>query len=489
LQLDKLGAGELELIAVDASAGSLAELREALSGIVRHAIARQVRPVIVSTDPVTLVAVDRMIAELIPEGRGQAYFVGRYLAGDTLGIRSLNENTADVFAYDSEGLPTGLGIDSLNDFAAVVVLSDRADGVRVWSEQIAPYIDTPLVFAVSAGAGPIARVYSDVIGAPLLVGLRDGMTYISQLGSQMGSGGLIPFGVTPSATATPTSTATSTPTDTPTFTSTFTPSNTPTPSNPERTATTEAQILAGITPSPTSTDTPTLTRTPTLTASPTPTITLTPTNTLTPSATLTHTPSPTTTPSPTITDTPSRTPTGQATQPPSTGATATVTATATVASNVTPTSTSASTQQPAVTPSATLTGDEQIAYVKVNYRINVRSGPGEGFPAITSVGPDEPMLVLGFDEFDQWVNVRLEDEIEGWVAKRLVNIIGGSAGLPATLGQQTRFGAGASLQIAGSESAADRRWHGITVGIIVSALLIALGSLIGVVRGLARRRR
>ena len=137
-----------------------------------------------------------------------------------------------------------------------------------------------------------------------------------------------------------------------------------------------------------------------------------------------------------------------------------------------------------------MSGDEQIAFVKVNYRINVRSGPGEGFPAVASVGPDSPMLVLGYDEREIWVNVRLEDgTTEGWVAKRLVNIIGGSAGLPVALNQEMRFGAGASLQIASTDTAAERRWHGITAGIIVSALLIALGSLIGVVRGLARRRR
>lgn len=489
LQLDRLQPGQMELIAVDASAGSLAELREVLSGVVYHALARQVKPVIVSTDPVTLVAVERLLSELIPEGRGQAYSIGRYLAGDTLGIRGLTENTAEIFAYDSQGQLSGIDVDSLSDFGALIVLSDRADGVRAWSEQIGPNFDGPLVFAVSASAAPLARVYADALGVPLLVGLSDGITYVSQLGSQMGAAGLIPFGVTPSATATLTSTPTDTPTNTLTFTPTFTPTHTPTPSDPERTATTEAQILAGITPSATPTDTPTNTPTATPTSTFTPTNTHTPTSTFTASATFTATPSPTVTPTATASTTPSRTPTGQAT---SADASSTVApnASATQAATQTPGPTATITPQSTIAATATLSGDEQIAFVKVNYRINVRSGPGEGFPAVASVGPESPMLVLGYDEREIWVNVRLEDgTTEGWVAKRLVNIIGGSAGLPVALNQEMRFGAGASLQIASTDTAAERRWHGITAGIIVSALLIALGSLIGVVRGLARRRR
>jgi uncharacterized protein YgiM (DUF1202 family) len=133
---------------------------------------------------------------------------------------------------------------------------------------------------------------------------------------------------------------------------------------------------------------------------------------------------------------------------------------------------------------------DEIAFVNVNYRINVRSGPAEGFPVVGSVGPDTPMRVLDYSTNEQWVNVLIEDEddLEGWVARRLIRIEGEESSLDIVLGGEMMISAGASQQVAAPASN-DRRWHGMTVGAIVSAVLIALGSVIGVVRGLARRRR
>ena len=456
-QLDKLQVGQMALIAVDSSPGGLAELESAFNGIVEHILLREAVPVIVSTDPVTLVAADRKLTELAPEGRGQAYFVSRYIPGDALGIRSLIDNTEDVFAFDADGQPTGHTVNSLDQFGAIVIVTDRADGVRTWTEQIAPNTVSPLVFAVSAGAAPLARVYADAVGAPLLVGMGDGATYISQIDAQMGANGLIPFGVTPSETPEPTATPTNTLTATATPTDSPTPTFTPTLSDSEQTATTEAMIAAGITPSPTDTATPTDTPTATATATDTPTRTFTPSRTPTATATSTST----------------RTPTNTRTPDPSAGPTET----------------------PIDTPTArpTREGGEIHAFVTVNYRINVRSGPSETFRVVGSVGPGQEMIVLDRDEAERWVNIRVVDSnVEGWVSRGLIAIEGeddDSSSLFTVLGSDTRFGAGASQQIETPQTLADRRWHGVTSGIIVSVVLIALGSLIGVVRGLARRRR
>jgi hypothetical protein len=450
-QLDKLQAGQMALIAVDSSPGGLAELDVAFRGIVEHILLREAVPVIVSTDPVTLVAADRKLVELAPGERGQMYFVSRYIPGDALGIRSLIDHTGDVFGFDADGQPTGLLVDSLDQFGAIVIITDRADGVRTWTEQIAPNTAALVVFAVSAGAAPLARVYADAIDAPLLVGMGDGATYISQMGAQMGSDGLIPFGVMPSETPEPTATPTDTPTATVTPTDSPTPTFTPTLSDSEQTATTEAMIAAGITPSPTNTATPTDTPTDTATATDTPTRTFTPTRT--PTATVTSTSTRTPDPSAGPTETPTDTPTARPTRE----------------------------------------GGEIHAFVTVNYRINVRSGPGETFRVVGSVGPGQEMIVLDRDESERWVNIRVVDSnVEGWVSRGLIAIEGEddeSSSLFTVLGSDTRFGAGASQQIETPQTLADRRWHGVTSGIIVSVVLIAFGSLIGVVRGLARRRR
>ncbi|MBC7224753.1 MAG: DNRLRE domain-containing protein, partial [Anaerolineae bacterium] len=102
-------------------------------------------------------------------------------------------------------------------------------------------------------------------------------------------------------TVTPTPTASNTPTITPTPTDTDTPTVTPTPTD-----TATPTDTPTITPTPTETNTPTITPTPTETDTPTATATATHTHTPTSTATATHTPTPT--PSPTATATPTDTP-------------------------------------------------------------------------------------------------------------------------------------------------------------------------------------
>jgi hypothetical protein len=134
--------------------------------------------------------------------------------------------------------------------------------------------------------------------------------------------------VTCQAVVTPTPTTTTTPTVTPSVTST--PTDTP-------------SVTSTPTPSVTPTDTPSVTSTPTTTSSPTPSITASPTGT--PSVTPTQTTTPTTTSTPT--DTPSVTPT-QTTTPTQTG-TAGVTPTPSGTASVT------STPTPSITPTRTPT--------------------------------------------------------------------------------------------------------------------------------------
>ena len=117
-------------------------------------------------------------------------------------------------------------------------------------------------------------------------------------------------------TPTPTTTTTPTQTPTPTTTTTLTASQTPTPSiTASQTQTPTPSITASQTQTPTPSTTTTLTATQTPTPSTTTTLTATPTQTPTPTTTttltasLTPTPTPTTTVTPTNTTTPTPTPT------------------------------------------------------------------------------------------------------------------------------------------------------------------------------------
>lgn len=134
------------------------------------------------------------------------------------------------------------------------------------------------------------------------------------------------------AVVTPTPTTTQTPTNTPTTTQT--PTNTSTK-----------------TPTPTATNTPTTTQTPTDTPDPTTTPTNTPTNTATSSSTPTPTPSNTATHTPTTTLTSTPTPSITASNTPTPSITPTNTATPTGTPTNTPTTTPTNTPTPTLTPS------------------------------------------------------------------------------------------------------------------------------------------
>lgn len=183
--IDSLPAGSMVLISVDYNPGSIAELDPLVTPLLRHLFVRGVKPVIVGTDPVTLQYVGRLTDE-IGQGRQRNvdYVVGRFLLGDAVGTQTLVRDLAPLLATDIDGQPTGLDMGGLNDFAGAVILTDRSDAVRTWAEQVAPVVRLPLAYAVTAGAAPLSDPYAELTGGPMLVGLRDGMTYTRQLDAQ-----------------------------------------------------------------------------------------------------------------------------------------------------------------------------------------------------------------------------------------------------------------------------------------------------------------
>ena len=117
--------------------------------------------------------------------------------------------------------------------------------------------------------------------------------------------------------------------------------------------------------------------------------TATSTPTITPTVTPTHTATDTSTPSATATSTATNTPTATATA----SATATPTATPTV-----------------------------YGVVSARGRINVRAGPGTGFPVRGSLAPDSGVQVIGTNDEGDWYQIRREDGDTGWVSAGLLRI-------------------------------------------------------------------
>jgi hypothetical protein len=209
------------------------------------------------------------------------------------------------------------------------------------------------------------------------------------------------------------------------------------------------------------------------------------------------------------------------------------------------------------------------ALVIADQGVNVRGGPGTTYEVVTVVSPGVEVTVIGRNADGSWINIRLEDGTEGWMARQLLLLEDEAAALPntaprvsrraapgripraqadptpvpgntglsglfnQTLGEQLGVqipppeGAGAQpeateaaapteeaggdtpvsgvnatptpiLRQPGAPSAApphvtgaypEARWYAVTLGIIVSAVVIGAGAIFNLLRSLFRRGR
>jgi uncharacterized protein YraI len=54
--------------------------------------------------------------------------------------------------------------------------------------------------------------------------------------------------------------------------------------------------------------------------------------------------------------------------------------------------------------------------------VNVRGGPGAGFPIVASVSPGEAITMLGRNDIGTWLNIRQADGTEGWISVQFVDM-------------------------------------------------------------------
>ncbi len=88
-----------------------------------------------------------------------------YLPGGAAGVLGFAEAPRVVMPHTLNGtsvwsLPPGQGINTIADYAAVIVLTDQAESARVWIEQAGPLINgKPMLLVTSAQAGPMLQPY------------------------------------------------------------------------------------------------------------------------------------------------------------------------------------------------------------------------------------------------------------------------------------------------------------------------------------------
>ncbi len=183
--VNTLQPGAYVLVAVEYGPTAAGELDDLTQALLTHIIGRGGVPVLVSTNPVGLLRANT-IAAALDDGqliRNTDYYSGSYIVADIIGLRNFSQDTNlnRLLSTDVNGLPTGLDIRSLDEFALILVIAERVESVRAWAEQVAPVTDTRMMYATGFAAAPLARPFVDADSGGLLVGIGDAYTYANAL--------------------------------------------------------------------------------------------------------------------------------------------------------------------------------------------------------------------------------------------------------------------------------------------------------------------
>ncbi len=185
------------LLAFDYEASLSGEMGVSAAPVIDHLVAKQARLALVSTIPAGPILGQQLIEAAAQKQPGYSLAnktvnLG-YLPGGATSLQefamdpqraapyALNATESDVqvaHAWENQAL---LGVTRLQDFAAIIVITDNAETGRAWIEQVQPTLsasNTPMLVVVSAQAAPVMQPYfesSQVKG--MVGGLAGGMTY------------------------------------------------------------------------------------------------------------------------------------------------------------------------------------------------------------------------------------------------------------------------------------------------------------------------
>lgn len=179
------------LIVMDYQPAMAGEMEAALSPVLNDLMIRGKHMGFVSTLPTGSFMASRIMAQM-QSRYGHVYQSGSqyvdlgYLPGDAAGIRAFAtqpRGVAGVSGFDVNlwDLPLLSGINHLDDFSALIVVTDNPDNGRIWVEQAGAVLnDKPMLMVISAQAEPMLIPYYDsgqVSG--ILTGLSGGAIYES----------------------------------------------------------------------------------------------------------------------------------------------------------------------------------------------------------------------------------------------------------------------------------------------------------------------
>jgi len=181
--IGSLPANAPVLVVFDYDPALAGELEAAAAPVLDHLLLQGPRLALISSNPT-----GPALAERLLQGRailpGQQYVNLGYLAGGSSGVKYFNMAPIQAAPFSVDGQPAWQqaalqGIQSLADFAAILILSDNADDGRVWIEQTGSTNSRiPILMVISAQAEPMILPYYDsgqIKG--LVTGLAGGEAY------------------------------------------------------------------------------------------------------------------------------------------------------------------------------------------------------------------------------------------------------------------------------------------------------------------------
>ncbi len=185
--VDQIPANSPVVVVFDYEPALSGELESAAAPLLDHLIlVSAARLTFVSTSPTGPILAERFMQSVEAHHRyqnGQHYVNLGYLPGGASGVLAFASNPRSAGAATLWQSPLLADVRSLQDYAALIVLTDSADVGRIWIEQSRPYLgDRPLILVISAQAEPLIQPYYDAGQIQgLVIGLAGGKAYAQAL--------------------------------------------------------------------------------------------------------------------------------------------------------------------------------------------------------------------------------------------------------------------------------------------------------------------
>jgi hypothetical protein len=151
----------------------------AANAVVDHLMLKGAYLTLVTTTPTGPAQAERLIRLVRDRGGHQYQSAAQYtnlgfIPGGAAGLLGFAQIPRRVLPYSQEGIFAWSAsplqpVDTIQDFALVMVITENPDTARAWIEQVQPELgNTPLLMVLSSQAEPVVRPYYE--GSPRQVG-------------------------------------------------------------------------------------------------------------------------------------------------------------------------------------------------------------------------------------------------------------------------------------------------------------------------------